>query len=243
MTLPLPLPGLLRFRSPVTEAEVRLLRLALDLGALRCGGPLSDEELDLVRLAGREFPLPNVEVVAVRKAIAAGGDPLGERLCRIRLPAERRAIGAFYTPSVLVEPMLDWVLAQRPFRIVDPGCGSGRFAAGVVRRAPDHVVVAIDIDPVATLLTRATLAALGARNATVSHADYAALNLPPINRRTAFIGNPPYVRHHDLAPLIKYRAITLGKMMGYSVSRLSGLHAHFYLATAAYAAQGDVGCF
>ncbi|MGH2353549.1 MAG: Eco57I restriction-modification methylase domain-containing protein [Chloroflexota bacterium] len=177
------------------------------------------------------------------QAITAGEDPLGEQLCRIRSVAARRAIGAFFTPTALVAPMLDWVLARRPDRVVDPGCGSGRFAAGVVRRRPDLEIVAVDVDPMATLLTRAALAVLGARHASVRLADYTAFTLPPIAGRTAFVGNPPYVRHHDLTPGMKSRAAALGKLLGYPVSGLAGLHAYFYLATALYARPGDVGCF
>jgi hypothetical protein len=139
--------------------------------------------------------------------------------------------------------MLDWVLARQPERFVDPGCGSGRFAAGVVRRRPDVDVVAVDVDPVATLLTRAALTVLGARSATVRLADYTAFDLPPVTGRTAFVGNPPYVRHHDLPTEMKARAAALGKMLGYRVSGLAGLHAYFFLATALLARPGDVGCF
>jgi hypothetical protein len=35
----------------------------------------------------------------------------------------------------------------------------------------------------------------------------------------------------------------LGETLGFPISGLAGLHAHFYLTTAAYASLGDVGCF
>src|SRR5438034_582419 len=83
-------------------------------------------------------------------------------------------------PASHVSPMLDWVLERQPRRIVDAGCGSGRFAAGAVRRRPGIEVVAVDIDPIATLLTRATLAVLGAESASVLQADYTTVSLPRI---------------------------------------------------------------
>ncbi|MBI3976854.1 MAG: methyltransferase [Chloroflexi bacterium] len=178
-----------------------------------------------------------------RAAIRAGDDPLGAAFCRIRPPAERRAMGAFYTQPALVDLMLDCVLAHRPNRLVDAGCGSGRFAAGAVRRQRDLPVVAIDVDPFATLLTRATLAFLEAQAATVIQADYTTLDFPPIAGRTAFVGNPPYVRHHDLPAAAKGWAVATAQRLGHTVSTLAGLHAHFYLATAVYARPGDVGCF
>jgi SAM-dependent methyltransferase len=216
----------------LSEPEIRLVRLALDLGAQESGGPLSEEERRLARLAREAPPAATAERRQAAEAIRAGEDPLGAQLCRIRPAVARRANGAFLTPPSLVEPMLDWVLARQPERFVDPGCGSGRFAAGVVRRRPDVDVVAVDVDPVATLLTRAALTVLGARSATVRLADYTAFDLPPVTGRTAFVGNPPYVRHHDLPTEMKARAAALGKMLGYRVSGLAGLHAYFFLATA-----------
>jgi predicted RNA methylase len=139
--------------------------------------------------------------------------------------------------------MLEWVLNQAPDRLIDPGCGSGRFAAAAIRRHRELRVVAIDLDPCATLLTRAALAVLGARATTVLQADYTALDLPPIGGRTAFVGNPPYVRHHDLSPAAKAWAVSAGRQLQQGVSALSGLHVHFYLATALSARPGDVGCF
>jgi hypothetical protein len=62
-------------------------------------------------------------------------------------------------------------------------------------------------------------------------------------KRPAFIGNPPYVRHHDLSTTAKAWAIEAGKLLGHKVSGLSGLHAHFYLATMLQAHPGDIGCF
>lgn len=146
-----PLPGLETAAAPTSPAlsalEVRLLRLAMDLGAHESGGPLSEEERQVTCLAREAPPTSTAERQAVAEAIRAGEGPLGEQLCRLRPAAVRRASGAFFTPRALVEPMLDWVLTQGPERFVDPGCGSGRFAAGFVRRRPDVDIVAVDVDP------------------------------------------------------------------------------------------------
>ncbi len=138
--------------------------------------------------------------------------------------------------------MVRWTLRQNPQRVVDAGCGSGRFAAAVVRACSEVEVVAIDVDPAATLLTRAALAALGARRARVLQADYTRVRLPRSRGRTAFIGNPPYVRHHDLPPAAKRWIVASGQRLGHRTSGLAGLHAHFFVATALHARDGDVGC-
>ncbi|MBI2942453.1 MAG: methyltransferase [Chloroflexi bacterium] len=227
-------------------AENRLVRLALDLGAAEIGGPLTPAERHLVEQASSNTAADSAVGAVVdeaRASILAGSDPLGRELCRIRPAAARRAAGAFYTPPALVGPMLAWALSHRLDRLIDCGCGSGRFVAGAVRREPELAVVAVDIDPIATILTRANLAALGARRATVTQADYLTLDLPRIAGRTAFVGNPPYVRHHDLSAAAKDWAVATACRLGYTISTLAGLHVYFYLATAAHAQPGDVGCF
>lgn len=240
MAVALPRPA-----SPASGPTARalLVRLAIDLGAEDCGGPLTEAELAFLEVGRDLLPTETTALNDARRIITAGGDPLGEELLRWRSAADRRPAGAFYTPAAIVEPMVEWALAQDPARIVDAGCGSGRFAAEIARRDPALPIVAVDRDPLATLLTRAALAVLGAECAVVLHADYLSLTLPAIPGRTAWLGNPPYVRHHDLEPEVKRWAATAGAALGHPVSSLSGLHAYFFLATALHAAPGDVGAF
>lgn len=221
-------------------SEAALVRATLDLGAADVGGPLSRAELRLVRRADALAAQPDNGLAA---AIREGADPLGEAMSRIRSPLSRRAIGAFYTPPGLVEPMVAWAVSHEPSRLVDPGSGSGRFAAAAVRARPGIEILAVDLDPLATLLTRATLAALDAGNARVINGDYLTLPLPTHRGRSAWVGNPPYVRHHDLSPAAKRWATKAAKRLGYSVSGLAGLHALFFIATALRIKAGDVGCF
>jgi SAM-dependent methyltransferase len=222
--------------------EAALARLALDLGAIDGGGPLSIAEKSLIARADSAASAPTEDAGAIRAAILAGEDPLGALLARIRPPEERRQRGAFYTPASIVGPMVEWVLSRAPDRLIDPGCGSGRFTIAALRRRPELPVIAVDCDPLATLLTRAALAIHGLA-ATVVQADYTALELPAIAGRTAFVGNPPYVRHHDLSADAKMWARRAGERLALKVSTLAGLHVHFYLATALHARPGDVGCF
>jgi predicted RNA methylase len=227
----------------LTSAEVELIRAATDLGGAEAGGPLSQVEQELVAEAQAAPPTPGARLHALTTAIRAGDDPLGDELTRIRPASARRRIGAFYTPDEIVRPMVEWALAQHPVRVVDAGCGSGRFAVTVARQDPDVEIIAVDLDPLATLLARAHLRASGARQVRVVQTDYTAFALEPVEGRTAFIGNPPYVRHHDLSPRLKAWAATAGSRLGHPVSSLSGLHAYFFLATALIARPGDIGTF
>jgi adenine-specific DNA-methyltransferase len=152
-------------------------------------------------------------------------------------------MGAFFTPKQLIDPMATWTANHRPDRIVDVGCGTGRFTVEAARLNPRSEIVAVDIDPLATILTRASLSVLGHRDVAAHREDFTQMRLPPIDGCTAFLGNPPYVRHHDLTADIKAWAQKTAVENGYEVSALAGLHALFYLATANHAKTGDIGCF
>lgn len=227
--------------SSAVASERHLVALACALGAESWGGRLSDQEHALCADA-RAIAIPSHLVEEARCAIRAGHDPLGDALCRLRSGEQRRAAGAFYTPMPLVESMAEWLLACGIDRAVDPGCGSGRFAAYVARRRPNLPIVAIDADPVATLMTRAAMAVLTA-NAMVHHHDYLTADLPMIVGKTGFLGNPPYVRHHDLDAATKAWAVRTARDLGIPVSGLAGLHVLFYMKTAGLMRNGDMGCF
>jgi adenine-specific DNA-methyltransferase len=58
-----------------------------------------------------------------------------------------------------------------------------------------------------------------------------------------FIGNPPYVRHHQIAPEWKQWLLATARERGLKASGLAGLHVHFFLATAEHGRPGDYGTF
>lgn len=223
------------------SSERHLVALACALGAAECGGPFSRQERALCTEAG-EITIASEIVAAAAHAIRAGRDPLGEAFCTLRSGETRRGVGAYYTPAPLVEAMVDWLLATPLDQVIDPGAGSGRFAAAVARRQPGLPIIAIDADPLATLMTRAALAVLNA-NATVFHQDYLTFERPQRAGVTGFVGNPPYVRHHDLSVEAKAWAANAARRLDIPVSGLAGLHVLFYMATALLMRAGDVGCF
>lgn len=233
-----------RLRFEETSQDLpSLVGTALDLGAAEVGGPLAPAERRLVRRASRAARTPARRLRELRAAIAGGSDPLGDLLVALRPAEERKSLGAFFTPPEIVRPMVRWLAAESPDRVVDAGCGSGRFAAETWRQIPAAAILAIDIDPVCTLLTRGHLAAMGTQRARVLHGDFVRSDLEPAGGRTAFVGNPPYVRHHQLTPEQKRHAQRMAEALGIRLSQLAGLHAHFYVATARHARPGDVGCY
>ena len=184
-------------------------------------------------------------LVPLRASIKSGGDPLGHALCALRSPVDRRRDGAIYTPQPIVDAMVAWAAANgTPARIVDPGAGSGRYLLAAASAFPKAELVAVEIDPLAALLLRANAAALDVSDRlTVVVGDYRDLELPHIAAPTLFLGNPPYVRHHDINPSWKAWLADAAAALGYRASKLAGLHVHFLLKTSQLARVGDYGAF
>ena len=177
--------------------------------------------------------------------IRSGQDPLGDALIRLRPPDQRRPLGATYTPPEIVSSIAAWVAERsRPARVVDPGTGSARFLLAAGRALPDALLVGVEVDPLAALLARANLtAAAFDHRAQILVRDYRDASLANINGVTAYIGNPPYVRHHQIEPRWKEWLATSAASLGLKASGLAGMHVHFMLATALHARPGDLGAF
>ena len=97
--------------------------------------------------------------------------------------AKRKALGAYYTPPVLVEAALAQL--PRPLRsLADLSCGDGAWLAAAARRWPGVALWGLDIDPVAVAAAGARLGA----SAIVERGDGR-------RRRGPFdcvVGNPPW---------------------------------------------------
>lgn len=224
------------------RTEPELIRLCLALIGRR--DDLSKAESALAATT------PNVTIAdgavdALRRRIARGADPLGDAFSSIRSGRTRRATGAVYTPRPIVGSMIGWLARQgQPDRIVDPGAGSGRFLLAAGAAFPAARLVAVELDPLAALMLRANLGARGwTERATVLVADYRDVSLPRCAGMTAFVGNPPYVRHHRIGDDRKSWYAARFADLGIKASALAGLHLHFFLKTKLLAKTGDIGSF
>ena len=164
--------------------------------------------------------------------------------CAEMAPQWRRQQGVTLTPQWLVEKMLDRVAAAGSFdTLVDAGAGTGRFAIAAARRFPAARVVCVERNEAMLVLLRQALLAAGISDRVqVVAGDFRDAAWPRAGR-TAFIGNPPYVRHHDIEPVWKrwYGALLGG--LGVQASQLAGLHLHFLARVAEACAPGDYVCF
>ncbi len=85
--------------------ERTIVEHALALGARSVRGWSAAEE----KLSRDATKPPQGVVEMLRSQIESGEDPLGNLFCSLRSPSERRKVGATFTPSAIVDSMLDWV--------------------------------------------------------------------------------------------------------------------------------------
>ncbi len=226
----------------IFPSERELVAAAVALGA-KAVKPWSEQE---AALAARTVHVAfDKKIVAqLRELIVSGYDPLGEAFCVLRSTETRRESGATYTPGAIVQTMMDWAKAYgKPARIVDPGSGSARFLMSAGAAFPAAKLVGVDIDPLAALLARANLAVSGlAGRARIVLGDYRHFE-HDAGGKTLYIGNPPYVRHHQISMKWKDWLFDEAGKLGLCASKLAGLHVHFFLATARMAKPGDFGAF
>jgi hypothetical protein len=227
--------------SLVSERELAALCASL----LDTSQALSAGERQLVAAAKNSAPSRR-RIASARAAILSGEDPLGEMFSSIRSAVERREMGAVYTPAAIIQSMITWLRSQdrAPARIVDAGAGSGRFTLAAGAAFPKAQLVAVEMDPLAALMLRANLAAhRWTPRARILVTDYRQSKLPTITGRTAYCGNPPYLRHHSINDEWKSWYATRFAEFGIKASALAGLHLHFFLQTCLLAKVGDIGAF
>ena len=177
------------------------------------------------------------------RASSDPNDPLGEAYCLAHDALERRASGITLTPEWLVAGMLTCADAHAYDTIVDCGAGTGRFALAAALACPRAQVLAVEAHPEMLALLRRRVAAAGlSERIQVIEGDFRTVTIP-LRGRALFIGNPPYVRHHDIAPAWKHWYRQGMAARGIAASQLAGLHAHFLLQAVQAMRPGDALCF
>ena len=122
--------------------------------------------------------------------------------------AERRDLGAFYTPQEMTDFVTAWALRSASDTVLDPGCGDAAFLSSAVRRlrqlgAGDRDVSrqvhGIDLNPDAVATAGEVLEAEGVRNPQIQGGNFFFFRTEGAPRLQstvdALIGNPPYVRY------------------------------------------------
>jgi hypothetical protein len=161
--------------------------------------------------------------------------------------AQRNRLGRFSTPAALA---LDMVALAReamdpraPLRFLDPAVGTGVFFYALMRVfGPKRLerAVGFEIDPDTADEARRLWSGHGLA---VRTEDFCGARAPAAGggRSTLVVCNPPYVRHHHLAPPRKGRLRRRVKALGCDLSGLAGLYAYFLLLADPWVAPGGVG--
>lgn len=161
-------------------------------------------------------------------AWADGRDVVGEAYQRVVSASARRNFGQFFTPLWVGRAMAHWLLSEPTQTVLDPGCGSGSLLiASALERANDQVrLLGLDSDPLAVQMAETTRAIRAIKAMEVRATNF--LLDPLAAEPDAVICNPPFTRHHDVAPGLK-RSIHEGfeERLGLRLSRLSSLHVLF----------------
>lgn len=163
---------------------------------------------------------------------------------------KRNELGQFATPSYLALDILHTSLAllpaSEPIRFLDPAFGTGAFYSALLRTAPIERIEqarGYEIDPhygaAASKLWHETPLQLVL-------ADFSKIPKPvnSLDKANLLICNPPYVRHHHLAPSEKERLQKLvWQTTGEKLSGLAGLYCYFLLMADAWLDDKGIACW
>lgn len=170
-------------------------------------------------------------------------DDLGDEFMSSFSATTRRATGSTYTPFEIVNSMVRESAREiDPDCVVDCGCGSGRFSLAAAMMFPGAKVYAVDNSPLACTMCSENVRRYGLSDRIeVVNSSFLDFSLPPDRGKTLWIGNPPYVRHHNIAADDKKLFKSVASRLELPSSCLAGLHIHFLAHIADLWRSGDFG--
>jgi adenine-specific DNA-methyltransferase len=231
------------------DCQRLLVRQALLNAVLRqvvpgIAGKAFPTPLDMLDLEAPQF-LTDAIYEAVQRPHAATFNLWGELYSALIPQSYRRRIGQFWTDEQIAEWMVAWLLQPHPRCLADVGCGAGNFLLKAAQRLEKNnnttQLHGYDISPLllnvmlAAFLTHPwdkppALPALTVQN-------YLGATLPA--DADAVVCNPPYTRHHHIAPELKDALQTFFKArLRLDVSRQGTLAFYFLLKLIAEMADG-----
>jgi hypothetical protein len=160
--------------------------------------------------------------------------------------SERNRLGQFATPHALavqIARCIDILMGtpRPPIHFADPSIGSGSFfsaALAVYGATRIQSALGVEIEPG---LANAARKLWGSARLQVIDGDFTRViaedNRPPAPN--LILANPPYVRHHHLAPEEKLRLRELTRRLtGFDINGLAGLYVYFLMLATAWMQDG-----
>lgn len=141
-----------------------------------------------------------------------------------------RQKGQFWTPGWVADAMVAYVLREGARHIFDPAMGEGAFwrAAKRLESRVGRRIVLRGTEMDAHLIEHRLPSGFSAAEIKgISHRDF--VQDPPDEQFDAIVANPPYIRHHRLAPDYKAQLKAFVKSLGCNIDGRAGLHFYFLL--------------
>jgi len=158
----------------------------------------------------------------------------------------RKNFASFYTPPEVAQILTDWAITDASTTVLDPSFGGCAFlyaALQTLRRmgnpAPGRQIYGVDIDPDAQLYLKRLLLA-GAIPEQFVIEDF--FNIAPDHFGDslfgAVVGNPPYIRYHDIPDEAQKRAVARLKSFNIQISGRASYWAFFLLYSMRFLRRG-----
>jgi adenine-specific DNA-methyltransferase len=162
-----------------------------------------------------------------------------------------RALGAYYTPAVLAEPLARWAVRNGTDTVFDPSCGEGAFlTCGLDRllalnanpRSLSDQIAGVELNVKALNRARGALVSRhpGMRWGRLAQDDFflfAAENLGKV-AFDAVVGNPPYLRTQGRSDASKRRALEVARSCGAELTADASAWAPFVAAATGFVKPG-----
>ncbi len=162
-----------------------------------------------------------------------------------------RALGAYYTPARLAEPLCRWALRGPSDAVFDPSCGEGAFLTSAVdrllelgaepRRLSDQIA-GVDLDARALARARGALVSRhpGLRWGRLSQDDFFLFAQEHLGRASfdAVVGNPPFLRTQGRSAAAKRRALRVAHLSGAALTADASAWAPFTAAACGFVRPG-----
>jgi SAM-dependent methyltransferase len=149
----------------------------------------------------------------------------------------RTPLAAYYTPPAVAQALTNWAIREAEARVLDPsygGCAFLQAAFATLRQkgalTPAKHIFGIDLDPSAEKFLAPLLTA-GAASTQYLQRDFFNVSLGDFDGAPfdVVVGNPPYIRYHDIPAPAQQRAVECLAQYGMQISGRASYWAFFLL--------------
>jgi adenine-specific DNA methylase len=145
-----------------------------------------------------------------------------------------KALGAFYTDIQVADFLVWWAVRSARDTVMDPSFGGGVFLRSACNRLlelggkPADQVFGVEVDSgVHELIVEKLHDEFGVNQRNLVIKDFFDYEALPVNRVTALVGNPPFIRYQRFVAETRMRALAQAADQGVRLTQLSSSWAPF----------------